>query len=203
MTAKQNVTEQQRQKLSSRKAILDAANICYGRKGITNTTIDDIAEQAGLGRATVYRHFNNKDDILGHLFHREFNSACQDVRDIIETHEDPHQILCLIFDFILNEFPKMPLHHIIIREDMAVIMARLVSNSELLSSMQMDLVKLFHRKIKQAGQLRNGLTPALLGDWLQRLTLSLHTLPSEFISGEKNIRRYVEMFVVPSILDPV
>lgn len=200
MTAKETFTEQQRQKLSSRKAILDAANLCYARKGIACTTIDDIAAQAELGRATVYRHFNNHDDILSHLLHREFDSVCQQIREFIDNNDEPKRIIHFIFDFILNEFPKMPLHHIIIREDMAVITARLVSNSEILSSMQLELVKPLHAKIKQAGQLRQGMTPALLADWLQRLTLSLHTLPGEYISGEKNIRRYIELFVIPSIL---
>ena len=200
MTVKATITEQQRQKLNSRKAILDAANICYARKGITATTIDDIAEQASLGRATIYRHFSNHDDILSHLLHREFNSVYETIQEKILVEDDPREILRFVFTFILTEFQKLPLHRIIMREDTAFTMARLANNSELLSNLQLSLVKPMHRKIQAAGLLREGITAPMLADWLQRLTLALYTIPSDVLSGEKNIQRYLDSFVIPSLL---
>jgi len=41
----------------TRERILDAAVTCVGRAGFAHTSLDAIAEEAGVGRATVYRHF--------------------------------------------------------------------------------------------------------------------------------------------------
>lgn len=52
-------------------AILLAAEACYLRLGITKTTMDDIAREAGVSRPTVYRHYSNRDDlVLGVLLSR-------------------------------------------------------------------------------------------------------------------------------------
>src|SRR5829696_1254305 len=44
--------------------ILEAAARCLGRWGIAKTTVDDIAREAGVARATVYRYFTGGKDQL-------------------------------------------------------------------------------------------------------------------------------------------
>ncbi|MGI8757633.1 MAG: TetR/AcrR family transcriptional regulator [Acidimicrobiales bacterium] len=49
-----------------RSRILAATVECLGRFGIAKTTVDDAARQAGLARATVYRHFPaGKEQLIG------------------------------------------------------------------------------------------------------------------------------------------
>ncbi len=47
-----------------RGRILAAARAAFIAGGIAEPSIDDIATRAGLGRATVYRHFTGKDGLL-------------------------------------------------------------------------------------------------------------------------------------------
>jgi AcrR family transcriptional regulator len=42
---------------SSRTRILEATYTCIARSGLGKTTLEDAAREAGLSRATVYRHF--------------------------------------------------------------------------------------------------------------------------------------------------
>lgn len=202
MTSEAVYTEQQRQKQNSRIAILDAANLCYARSGIAATTIDDIAAEAGLGRATIYRHFSNHEDILSHLIFREFDCVCQQVREIIDRSDSPASIVSAVFVHVLTEFPKLPLHQIVMREDETVFVASLFKSSSILKKLQLDIVKPLYCKIKQHGQLRSGVSLELLADWLQRVVLSMYSLPSETQDDRKAIRRYVNMFVVPSVIKP-
>src|SRR3954454_4612841 len=44
--------------------IRDAALVCIGRFGLAKTTVDDIAREAGCSRATLYRYFDGKPDIV-------------------------------------------------------------------------------------------------------------------------------------------
>lgn len=57
-----SVREQNRQRI--RGAITRAAMESFADTGIADTTMDRIAEQAGVARATVFKHFPNKNAIV-------------------------------------------------------------------------------------------------------------------------------------------
>lgn len=44
--------------------MLDAAFAVFGRQGIANTTLSEIAAEAGLTKGAVYSNFASKDDLL-------------------------------------------------------------------------------------------------------------------------------------------
>src|SRR5262249_18735249 len=51
--------------------VLDATLACIARVGVGKTTLDDVAREAGCARATVYRYFPNKQQLLAALIERE------------------------------------------------------------------------------------------------------------------------------------
>lgn len=57
--------------ISLRARILDAVHDCIARVGIAKTTLDDVAREAGCSRATLYRHFSGKPELLASLVERE------------------------------------------------------------------------------------------------------------------------------------
>ncbi len=48
----------------TREAIIEAAEIVFHRKGVSATSLNDIANEAGFTRGAVYWHFRNKHDIF-------------------------------------------------------------------------------------------------------------------------------------------
>lgn len=48
----------------TRTNILDAAEMLFYDKGVTNTSLADIAETAGVTRGAIYWHFKNKVDLF-------------------------------------------------------------------------------------------------------------------------------------------
>lgn len=56
----------------SDELILDAARHLILRRGISRTTLTDVAAQAGLSRMTVYRRWNNLPTLLGATMQREW-----------------------------------------------------------------------------------------------------------------------------------
>jgi AcrR family transcriptional regulator len=49
----------------TRQRILEATYVCVARWGLSKTTIEDAARQAGLSRATVYRYFpGGRDELI-------------------------------------------------------------------------------------------------------------------------------------------
>jgi AcrR family transcriptional regulator len=60
--------------------ILDGALACIGRVGLAKTTFDDVAKEAGLSRATVYRYFAGRKPLLAGLVAREAGRLAGAVR---------------------------------------------------------------------------------------------------------------------------
>jgi AcrR family transcriptional regulator len=54
-----------------REDLLAAAARRFVTTGIRHTTMEDIARDAGAGKATLYRHFANKDAVIDALLERE------------------------------------------------------------------------------------------------------------------------------------
>jgi AcrR family transcriptional regulator len=52
----------------TRTQIIDAAEILFFEKGVTNTSLSDIASHAGVTRGAIYWHFRNKIDLF-HAMH--------------------------------------------------------------------------------------------------------------------------------------
>jgi AcrR family transcriptional regulator len=65
--------------LRNRERVLDAAVELVRRDG-ERVPMAQIAEQAGVGVGTVYRHFPTREDLLGALVHRSFGIAVNNAR---------------------------------------------------------------------------------------------------------------------------
>lgn len=46
------------------REILDAAGECFLERGLSETSMDQIAQRAGVSKQTVYSHFNSKDELF-------------------------------------------------------------------------------------------------------------------------------------------
>lgn len=49
--------------------ILEAAVKVFSKKGLNNTKISDIAEEAAIGKGTIYEYFKSKDEVFTASFH--------------------------------------------------------------------------------------------------------------------------------------
>src|SRR5262245_55830417 len=47
----------------TRKTLLDAGLKVFSRKGYADTTLDDIADEAGVTRGAIYHHFGGKAEL--------------------------------------------------------------------------------------------------------------------------------------------
>jgi len=54
----------------NRERILDVAKQAFSRS-VANTSLDDIAQQAGVGAGTLYRHFPTRDALLEAVYRTE------------------------------------------------------------------------------------------------------------------------------------
>lgn len=63
MPAHQAITRKPKTAPSNKVVILDVAEALFAEHGYRETTVADIAKQAGMSAANLYRHYENKEDI--------------------------------------------------------------------------------------------------------------------------------------------
>ncbi|CAI2797523.1 MULTISPECIES: TetR/AcrR family transcriptional regulator [Pseudomonas] len=84
----------ERQKAERRQAISQAAIELFERQGFQNTTIEQIASQAGVSPPTVFKYFGNKQEIILEILRHADQRAITDTRSLIHTIDDPVDALC-------------------------------------------------------------------------------------------------------------
>ena len=194
------ITEQQRLKALSISSVLDAALECITGDNIAKISIDDIAARAGVGRATVYRNFRNKEDIYGQLFLREFQDFKDQLLAIIDKASKPEDILINCIVFVVENFPRTSLYTMIFNEKAGLYSGRLIVSSDVIQNLATEICIPFYKAIKRSAQLRPGLTESMLTDWLSRIVVSLITMPSQFQRSTKDLKKYIELLIIPSIM---
>ena len=71
-----------------RKAILDAAASLLVANGLAGTSVDAVAQRAGIAKGTVYLYFASRSDLLAALRSRYAEGLADRARSILE-HADP------------------------------------------------------------------------------------------------------------------
>jgi TetR/AcrR family acrAB operon transcriptional repressor len=96
--------------LETRNQILDAAERVFAAQGVSQTSLADIANAAGVTRGAIYWHFKNKADVLTAMVERELlpmECLLQAAADGAE-HPDPLGSLRKVFIDILRDAVRNP-----------------------------------------------------------------------------------------------
>lgn len=72
-----------------RNEILDVAERLFGTKGFDNTSTNDILNEIGIARGTLYYHFKSKEDILDAMIERMTGQLVVKAKVISEKKELP------------------------------------------------------------------------------------------------------------------
>lgn len=78
-TRKRHVVERP----STETTILDAARRCFEKTGFRATTVEGIAVEARISRATLYRYFSNKDAIVDRISQLETEKVNAEMRKVL------------------------------------------------------------------------------------------------------------------------
>lgn len=79
------LTRRERKTLRTRQEIIDAARELFDKSPYDDVKMDDIAEQADLSRATLYNHFNSKEDIYFEIGIQGIRAISKKQKALIES----------------------------------------------------------------------------------------------------------------------
>jgi AcrR family transcriptional regulator len=160
---KYNSTRRQAQARQTRLQIAEAARALFSERGYAGTTIEAIAEKAGVAPETIYTAFRNKRNVLSFLFDVSVGGDDEPIRVIdrpnpqaVFKETDQHRQLTLfakdITQILQRAAPVFEILHIAAKTEPEI--ARLVQRllQERLANMTMVA-----KHIAANGPLRNGL----------------------------------------------
>jgi AcrR family transcriptional regulator len=92
----------------ARERVLDAAYELFSRRGIRDVGVDELIETAGVAKATLYRHFPSKDDLVVAFLERREERWTFDWVEAEATRRGatPEQRLLAIFDLFDEWFHR-------------------------------------------------------------------------------------------------
>jgi TetR/AcrR family transcriptional regulator, acrAB operon repressor len=72
----------------TRNRVLDAAERVFYEKGVSHTTLADIAQAAGVTRGAIYWHFTNKSDLFNAMFERSLLPLDELIESTLDGREE-------------------------------------------------------------------------------------------------------------------
>lgn len=107
----------QAERETRRNLIIDAAIRLFARSPVAQVGMRDIASEAGISAASIYRYFSDRDDLFVEAFLRESQVIEQGVRGIIGKREtfSIEQVAVRFVDYLLEHdtFFQMMTHFMI------------------------------------------------------------------------------------------
>ena len=98
-----------------RAAVLDAARWCFLNFGYSKTSLEDIAQRAGLSRTLLYRVFKNKEDIFRGVFVEWLLSRHPASQDVVNGPGGPRERLFAVCELMVvapwDEMVSAPMGH--------------------------------------------------------------------------------------------
>ncbi|MBI1844529.1 MAG: TetR/AcrR family transcriptional regulator [Actinobacteria bacterium] len=179
-----------------RRRVLDAALACIARRGITKTTLEDIAREAGCSRATIYRMFpGGKETLVGALTVEEALRFMEGLGAHLDQADD---LVSMLEGAVLYASRIVAGHQalqfLFAHEPEQIIPTALGRGRESLSAISAFLAPYM---AKHVGDLRAGAD----AEWVVRLVFSYNLAPSRHfdLTSVDDVRRFVGDYVLPCV----
>ncbi|MBQ8564876.1 MAG: TetR family transcriptional regulator [Bacteroidaceae bacterium] len=121
--------------------IVEEARQLFARKGLTNTTMNDIAQAAHKGRRTIYTYFNNKHDIYWAVITSEMNRLHDKLEAVVNKDLSPNEKLEAYIDARLEGIREIVLRNGSLRAEFFRDITEVERARKKVSSGEIDLLR--------------------------------------------------------------
>lgn len=99
------------------QCILQAATNVFSEVGFAGARVDEIADRAGVNKATIYYHIGDKEALYAQVIHNIFGKASEIFARNLQTATSPEEKLCIFVRNVAQVVDQHPeLAAIILRE---------------------------------------------------------------------------------------
>ena len=185
---------------STRERLLDAAEVCIRRTGIRRTTVGQIAEEAGVSRAWLYRIFPDKNGLIGAALMRGDEEFWAQAHAVVGAADDLADQVAAAVIFSRAKQPGALL--LLLQQAEPEATAAVVGSG--LRHMVPGLAGFWHPYLEAAqarGEVRAGIDVAQASEWVLRIVISLVTVAGDAmdIDDPNQVRAFLRAFLVAGL----
>jgi Transcriptional regulator len=186
--------------VETRDRLLDATERCLRRSGIRRTTMIEIANEAGISRAWLYRHFPDKASLILAALARIDEVFWIEARDRLSAADGIAAQVAAAVVFSREHQPGALLLRL--RDEEPEAFTAVVGRG--LQEMMPGMAHFWYPYLEAArdrGEVRADLDIARAAEWVMRVVLSLVTIPGEAVDEDDpdSVRRFVDDFLVAGL----
>ncbi len=182
---------------SVRQRVLETSKAIYSNATANGATMEEVAKAAGIGRATLYRHFNNRDDLLLAVLEAEAKAIAARVEKKIRNIESPGEYIIEGMVQAVDEINNSELLGSIFKSGDGSMINRLLFESNRLTDIGLDIMLPVVQRAQQTGKLKADMDFDLLVEWILRILTSLVTVPSKHTGSKRAIRNMLRATLLP------
>ncbi|MDL9937996.1 TetR family transcriptional regulator [Gordonia sp. ABSL1-1] len=181
--------------------LLDAAFELFCRSGIQRTSMERVAQCAGVTRVTLYRKFATKDVLVEEVVLREFRSYFDDFLTDIRDATTVADRVVLGFVRSLRALSGNPLISGMFATEPEMLIGSMIGDDGRLFATVRGFVAGQLRREQHAGNVDADIDVDLIAEMMVRISASFLTVPSRIvdITDEDELATIARMFVVPML----
>lgn len=183
-----------------RRPVLEATVRCVGRYGIAKTTVEDVAREAGIGRATLYRHFpGGRDQLISEMIAWEVRQFFVRLAEAVDHAPDFPSRLEGALMFAHRAVEEHLLLQKVLETEPERLLPQLTESAPVIQAVLSEYL----RPMLVAERLRPGVDPGDAADWLARMALSFMVAEGRWdLTDPADVRRLVRGQLLAGILQP-
>ena len=184
----------------ARTRLLAATVTCLGRYGIAKTTVDDAAREAGLARATVYRHFpDGKDQLIAEAITWAVEQFFWELAQAVEGAPD---VPTLVERSLLHARRAVE-DHAVLQKVLETEPERLLPQLTQSAPQVVEVLSTYLAEQLRTVPLRPGVDADEAGEWLARMGLSFILASGRWdMADPASVRALVRGELLVAILEP-
>ena len=158
------------------QTILEAGSLCLARLGQDRTSIQVIADAAGLNRTTVYRHFSDRSQLLRAINEYERDKQRATLSERIPDDASLEDALGTIAEVLAATALAFNLPEHLRRRDRGLAQYYGLSGHDRHEWLS-DLVRPYIARARRAGELNHSVTEGQAVEWAALVLMLIETLP--------------------------
>jgi len=178
---------------------IQATLACIARHGVAKTTIDDIAREAGCSRATLYRYFASKQDLIGATLRSEADRVTTAARDAADASSSLEDAVVAVLGTVGRALAEHEALRFVVTNEWELLLPHLTfsGGDRFLAASGAAIAPMLARFLGTARAER-------AGEWIARVGLSLWLSPTApcALTDPACLRAYVRSFVLPALDAP-
>lgn len=184
----------------ARRRLVEAAQRCFERLGVAKTTIEDVAREANVSRATVYRYFADRGELVLAVLATELDRHSRATADQVRTSRDPVEAIVEGALRTVDAFRTNPRLQLFGAGDAAGFTLMAVGASKTFFAVAAQHIAPQLRRGQEAGVIRRDFEADEGAEWLTRVAISMLSVEGLRERSREEMRAYLRTFLVPALV---